>query len=254
MTAAFRVPSMRASDQAAVVSSTRPGRGLCDRIADIARPALISGTQRLSGRARATLSLVVAIGLVGCGTISRAPITAGEVAVSAYTVELDRYRFPSVDQGPFFVWLDRWAAERRALGLDGVKGLALSGGGASGAFGAGVLVGWTRHGDRPRFDIVTGVSTGALAAPLAFAGPRFDDRLENAYQDRDLRALTSDRLGVLRNPSLYPAGPLKRLVERYVTDDTFWRRSPTSTPPAVACWSPRRTSTRGLRSSGISGP
>lgn len=219
MTAHSWIESMPASGQAGAVASRLPRRGLCDRIADIAWPALIPGTDRLSSCARGMVSLVLAIGLVGCGTISRAPITASELAASAHTVELDRYRFPSVDQGPFFVWLDRWAADRRALGLDGVKGLALSGGGASGAFGAGVLVGWTQHGDRPRFDIVTGVSTGALAAPLAFAGPRFDHRLETAYQDRDLRALTSDRLGVLRNPSLYPAGPLKRLVERYVTDD-----------------------------------
>ena len=49
---------------------------------------------------------------------------------------------------------------------DGAGG---TGGGANGAYGAGVLVGWTERGDRPVFDIVTGVSTGALAAPFAFA-------------------------------------------------------------------------------------
>ena len=49
--------------------------------------------------------------------------------------------------------------------------LALSGGGANGAFGAGVMVGWTKSGDRPIFDVVTGVSTGALIAPFVFAGP-----------------------------------------------------------------------------------
>ena len=48
--------------------------------------------------------------------------------------------------------------------------LALSGGGADGAFGAGLLNGWTQRGDRPQFAIVTGASAGALIAPFAFLG------------------------------------------------------------------------------------
>ena len=47
--------------------------------------------------------------------------------------------------------------------------LALSGGADDGAFGAGLLVGWTAHGDRPEFDLVTGISAGALIAPFAFS-------------------------------------------------------------------------------------
>jgi hypothetical protein len=219
MTGPFGIAPWQDRRQTHAIASGRPQNRLTDGLRTLIgrRPDRASRGRCALGRT--LLSLGLCIGIVGCGTISRAPITAHALTASPYTAELDRYRFPSVEEGPFFAWLDRWAAERRALGLDGVKGLALSGGGASGAFGAGVLVGWSRHGDRPRFDIVTGVSTGALAAPLAFAGPGFDDRLAAAYQDRDLRALTSDRLGVLRNPSLYPAGPLKRLVERYVTDD-----------------------------------
>ena len=46
--------------------------------------------------------------------------------------------------------------------------LALSGGGANGAFGAGILYGWSAAGTRPIFKIVTGISTGALIAPFAF--------------------------------------------------------------------------------------
>src|ERR1700756_2707334 len=52
--------------------------------------------------------------------------------------------------------------------------LAISGGGDNGAFGAGVLVGWSENGTRPSFRIVTGISTGALIAPLAFVGPQCD--------------------------------------------------------------------------------
>jgi hypothetical protein len=59
--------------------------------------------------------------------------------------------------------------------------LALSGGAAGGAFGAGVLVGLTRAGRRPNFALVTGVSTGALIAPFAFLGPEWDARLSDAY-------------------------------------------------------------------------
>ena len=59
--------------------------------------------------------------------------------------------------------------------------LALSGGGAKGAFGAGFLNGWTDSGTRPNFKIVTGISTGALIAPLAFLGPKYDDKLRESY-------------------------------------------------------------------------
>ncbi|MEI6863264.1 MAG: patatin-like phospholipase family protein, partial [Candidatus Omnitrophota bacterium] len=48
--------------------------------------------------------------------------------------------------------------------------LAISGGGAGGAFGAGLLCGWTEAGNRPEFHVVTGVSTGAMSAPAAFLG------------------------------------------------------------------------------------
>ena len=59
--------------------------------------------------------------------------------------------------------------------------LALSGGGDDGAFGAGLLVGWSAHGNRPEFDMVTGVSTGALSAPFAFLGRAYDQSLAAMY-------------------------------------------------------------------------
>src|SRR3712207_8134238 len=57
----------------------------------------------------------------------------------------------------------------------------VSGGGEDGAFGAGVLTAWTRTGARPEFRLVTGVSTGALTAPIAFLGPAYGARLEEVY-------------------------------------------------------------------------
>jgi predicted acylesterase/phospholipase RssA len=59
--------------------------------------------------------------------------------------------------------------------------LALSGGGEDGAFGAGVLCGWTKSGKRPEFKLVTGISTGALMGSFAFLGPAYDGKLREAY-------------------------------------------------------------------------
>ena len=62
-----------------------------------------------------------------------------------------------------------------------VKFLAISGGGSHGAFGAGLLIGWSAAGTRPEFDLVTGVSTGALSAPFAFLGSDYDNQLREIY-------------------------------------------------------------------------
>jgi predicted acylesterase/phospholipase RssA len=59
--------------------------------------------------------------------------------------------------------------------------LAVSGGGENGAFGAGLLCGWTEHRDRPTFELVTGVSTGALIAPFAYLGSGYDAQLGAVY-------------------------------------------------------------------------
>jgi predicted acylesterase/phospholipase RssA len=97
--------------------------------------------------------------------------------------------------------------------------LALSGGGADGAFGAGALVGLTRSTLRPQFSVVTGVSTGALMAPYAFLGSDWDDQLVEVYTSgRAEHLLHSRGLGVLFGSSVYSGTPLKQLVDRYATD------------------------------------
>ncbi len=98
--------------------------------------------------------------------------------------------------------------------------LALSGGGADGAFGAGALVGLTRSASRPSFSVVTGVSTGALIAPYAFLGPAWDDQLIEVYTSgRAEHLLQSRGLGALFGSSVYRGEPLKNLVDRYATDE-----------------------------------
>jgi predicted acylesterase/phospholipase RssA len=100
-----------------------------------------------------------------------------------------------------------------------VNVLALSGGGADGAFGAGALVGLTRSASRPQFSVVTGVSTGALIAPYAFLGPDWDNQLVEVYTSgRAEHLLHSRGLGALFGSSLYSGAPLKQLVDRYATD------------------------------------
>jgi len=97
--------------------------------------------------------------------------------------------------------------------------LALSGGGSFGAFGAGFLGGWTATGRRPVFKVVTGVSTGALMAPFAFLGPRYDDVLRRLYTTTtraDVLAGFSAAGVVFRHDSLARSEPLAALIERYV--------------------------------------
>jgi len=118
--------------------------------------------------------------------------------------------------------LDEIAAKQKAAGLspDLRNFLTLSGGGSNGAFGAGLLAGWTKTGTRPEFTVVTGVSTGSLIAPFAFLGPAYDDVLTEAYTQ-----LTSDAifrrkhvLRILRSTSATDNTPLRQLVARYVDD------------------------------------
>jgi hypothetical protein len=88
--------------------------------------------------------------------------------------------------------------------------LAISGGGAGGAYGAGILCGWTRHGSRPQFRIVTGISTGALIAPFAFLGAGYDDALEELFTESNTGDILSARniFALFRRDALNDSGPL----------------------------------------------
>jgi len=107
----------------------------------------------------------------------------------------------------------------RVARAEALQVLAISGGGANGAFGAGVLYGWTQRGDRPVFDIVTGISTGALTAPFAFLGPAYDNELKTAYTSGQSANLLDFRgLLALFRPSLFKGRPLERLVDDLIDD------------------------------------
>jgi predicted acylesterase/phospholipase RssA len=103
--------------------------------------------------------------------------------------------------------------------------LALSGGADDGAFGAGLLVGWTAHGDRPEFDLVTGISAGALIAPFAFLGRDYDKQLAGLFTTYGADQIYQANVlsGLFGGSSLADSAPLAQLIERYV-DDRFLRR------------------------------
>ena len=100
--------------------------------------------------------------------------------------------------------------------------LALSGGGANGAFGSGFLNGWSGTGTRPVFKIVTGVSTGALMAPFAFVGPPYDQALKEFYtttRSRDIFMLGSTfglLWQVMAGEALADTRPLQAMIAAHV--------------------------------------
>ncbi len=120
---------------------------------------------------------------------------------------------------------DALRKERAWLASQGREGplppahyLAISGGADDGAFGAGLLTGWTAAGTRPEFKVVTGVSTGALAAPFAFLGPDYDPMLEKVYTTISARDVFRKRgmvKGVMAD-GMADSAPLRRMVEHYV--------------------------------------
>jgi hypothetical protein len=96
--------------------------------------------------------------------------------------------------------------------------LAVSGGGDDGAFGAGLLVGWTETGTRPAFRGVTGISTGALIAPFAFLGPEYDDELRTVYTTIGPPDVLKRRglLAALTGDGLADNSPLFVLISRHI--------------------------------------
>ena len=102
----------------------------------------------------------------------------------------------------------------------GMDLLGISGGGESGAFGAGLLNGWTERGDRPTFFLVTGISTGALSAPFAFLGSAWDAKLKSIYTDITLADVLVQRgyAAAIWNDGMADNTPLFRTISRYLDE------------------------------------
>jgi predicted patatin/cPLA2 family phospholipase len=106
-------------------------------------------------------------------------------------------------------------------GGGGLNVLALSSGGSDGAFGAGVIKGWTDTGKRPVFDVVTGVSTGSLIAPFAFLGPQYDESVKRLYTQTTTKDLVQGSFlaGIFKGGALFNTSRLRQIIRRELTDD-----------------------------------
>lgn len=129
--------------------------------------------------------LLLAAALAGCSIAPRYPVpkSAGNAAqvpkFSEDRVVLEPGSSNALaDMGKLLKGFDNSGGADHHVNI-----LALSGGGENGAYGAGLLCGWTTAGNRPQFDLVTGISTGSLIAPLAFLGKDFDPQLKHGYTE-----------------------------------------------------------------------
>jgi predicted acylesterase/phospholipase RssA len=134
----------------------------------------------------------------------RVPYTAAEALV-AIVPGMPDVRF----------WGDSEADYKAALPPEPGPWLILTSGGADGAFGAGLLIGLTEAGKRPDYSVVTGVSTGALIAPFAFAGSRYDEALHKAYTE--VTAADIFEAGRSTGESFVDSWPLRDFIAKQIT-------------------------------------
>jgi len=166
--------------------------------------------------------------LSACSGGERLPAVPPELSDEAEVVGMPGVKYSTNDAPEFLQeMLASSKLERARLDAEGHKGplppayfLALSGGGDKGAFGAGILVGWTKAGTRPEFRLVTGVSTGALIAPFAFLGPKYDAQLQAVYTNISGKDIMKKRtpLAAIMDDAMADNAPLWKLMEKYVND------------------------------------
>ncbi len=173
------------------------------------------------------ISLAIAGLLVACaGSTVRNPVP-GTLSNQAIVVGMNDVRFWGDQTPPNInaIIKEKFAqmrASRPQLLKAGRKAkirfLTISGGGSDGAFSAGLLVGWSASGTRPEFEIVTGVSTGALIAPFAFLGKQYDPVLKEMYTTYSTDAFLKKQAvkGLLGGSALASNKPLASLIAKYV--------------------------------------
>ncbi len=189
---------------------------------------VVSSALQRGGRLMLILSLCQ---LCGCGalqTVRLRTTTPPGLEKSVTMPEFPNVRAWGDDQASLKAMIDSQPeksepaiAGKAGVDVNTVDYLALSGGGGDGAYGAGLLCGWSRTGERPKFKVVTGISTGALMSPYAFLGPDFDDQLKACYtkiSSKDIFKLNS-LMRILFGESLATTEPLERLVKRYYSEE-----------------------------------
>ncbi|MCW2284771.1 hypothetical protein M2323_002658 [Rhodoblastus acidophilus] len=179
------------------------------------------------------LLVLFALALAGCASLERKAAVPPDLRRHTSVYGIDNARFFPDQPGPMIEEQRRaLIRESRALGvapggeLPKAYLLSLSGGGDGGAFGAGVMVGWTAHGDRPQFKLVTGVSTGALIAPFAFLGSDYDAQLTDVYTNTGPEQIFTRRFIVtaaLTEDALSDTAPLFATISKYVNESMMAR-------------------------------
>jgi predicted patatin/cPLA2 family phospholipase len=175
--------------------------------------------------ALASLALLVML-VQGCATLrTQAPLPASlenDVRVPGFPEDVRAWAdepSKSLTKSALESIQEEQAAYGEEVRHKPVAFLALSGGGDNGAFGAGVLCGWTQHGDRPRFKLVTGISTGALIAPFAFLGSEYDANLKVYTMVTQAEIFRrKSLLTALWRSSLAETRPLAALIARYIDE------------------------------------
>ncbi|OPF92505.1 patatin-like phospholipase family protein [Rhodopseudomonas palustris] len=155
----------------------------------------------------ATLGLLVA----GCSSLPRTPYSVAD-ASSARVLDLVDLRRNADEPAGKFMQTNHQAVLRGPRTY-----LALSGGGADGAYGAGVLNGWSEAGTRPSFSVVSGVSTGALIAPFAFLGSEYDATVREIYTSGIAASLLEDPnpLKAIFGSGLFGNAKMRDLAAKY---------------------------------------
>jgi hypothetical protein len=176
--------------------------------------------------------LILCICTSGCGTLARmdaVPAHSEEQATVSgmtgirYFADSEPTAMMALAQAALAREQAAWVASGHTGALPPANFLAISGGGENGAYGAGLLAGWTKAGTRPTFKVVTGISTGALTAPFAFLGPAYDDKLTEVYTKVTSADVLETRgliTGVLQD-AMADNTPLRRTVAKYFDQSTM---------------------------------
>lgn len=181
---------------------------------------------RCFGMGRVLAACLLAVVAAGCARVERQPVPAALVSQATVPglahvrfwgdeVPKDIYAFVQTHMPGVKRMASRSTLEK---GRPLVEYLALSGGADDGAFGAGLLVGWSERGDRPKFEVVTGVSAGALIAPYVFLGPGYDQQLGELWTSFDASAVATPQVlaGLLGAEALADSTPLRNLIAKHV--------------------------------------
>lgn len=182
------------------------------------------------GAILASASIAISLLLTACGPVDRLSAVPVDALDRVTVLGISNARFyPDTGAAALIAEAkssyEREVAWRQRQGLRGplppARFLAISGGGDDGAFGAGLLVGWTKRGDRPEFKLVTGVSTGALSAPFAFLGPEYDEALTDVYTKTTAADIFTKRsiFAAITSDALSDTAPLYRTMSKYLTMD-----------------------------------